>query len=379
MKKPLLMIPGPMDPPDEVLRRCGMPVFPHYDGDFPAFYLQLTDKMRYVFGMTDGQVHIPNGSGTTAVNMMLASLCTPEDSVLVLNNGGFGDYAERNVECLGVPHVAVKGEHGKAIDYDKARDEMKRGRHRFIYVTHNESSTGVANPLPPLGEMARQFDALLLVDAVSSVGGMVIDMDGAGVDVAAGASQKCLELPPGLSPVAVSARARQYMKSMKNRRVPYVLDFMMWEWSLEKRGKSHPQLTTGATTMLYALDWIVDRIREEGVENRQERFRAAGQRLKEGFVRLGFTLAADPQCASPVVTEFIVPDGMTAAQLRNYYVAEHNTMVGGGGRRNAKGEGVSFRVAHFGRAAEHERIDRLIEITRQFVAKHGSGRDADRP
>jgi aspartate aminotransferase-like enzyme len=163
------------------------------------------------------------------------------------------------------------------------------------------------------------------------------------------------------------------MKAMKVRRVPYVLDLMMWEWSLEARGATHPQLTTGATTMLYALDWMIDRIREEGIENRQERFRAAGQRLKQGFRELGFTLGADPRHASPVVTEFIVPEGMTAAQLRNYYVSEHNIMVGGGGRTNQKREGISFRVAHFGRAAEPERIERLIEITREFVARRNSG------
>ena len=92
MNKPLLMIPGPTDPPEEVLKRCGMPVFPHYEGDFPDFYHRLTEKMKYVFGTTGGEVHIANGSGTTAVNMMLASLCTPDTSVLVVNNGAFGDY-----------------------------------------------------------------------------------------------------------------------------------------------------------------------------------------------------------------------------------------------------------------------------------------------
>ena len=85
MKKPLLMIPGPMDVPDEVLRRCGHQVFPHYDAgtDFPAFYHQLTEKAKVVFGLREGYVFIPNGSGTTAVNMMIASLCSPEDDVRV--------------------------------------------------------------------------------------------------------------------------------------------------------------------------------------------------------------------------------------------------------------------------------------------------------
>jgi len=369
MNKPLLMIPGPMDPPDEVLRRCGMPVFPHYEGDFPAFYSRLADKMKYVFGTTAGKVQIANGSGTTAVNMMLASLCTAADSVLVVNNGSFGAYAERNVECLGVPHVAVKGERGTAIDCDKVRDQMRRGRHQFIFVTHNESSTAVVNPLPPLGEIAREFDALLLVDSVSGVGGVVIDMDGAGADVVAGASQKCLELPPGLAPVAIGPRAWERMRAMKSRRVPYVLDFMMWEESFESRGDWHPQLVTGATTMLYALDWVVDRIHEEGIENRQERFRAAGERLKRGLRELGFTPAADPRYASPVLTEFLAPEGLLAEELRCWCMAEHNTMVGRGDRTNGNGQAISFRVAHFGRAAEDDRIDHLIRITREFMSE----------
>jgi len=369
MNKPLLMIPGPMDPPDEVLKRCGMPVFPHYEGDFPAFHEQLVDKMKYVFGTTDGTVLIPNGSGTTAVNMMLASLCTTDRSVLVVNNGGFGDYAEKNLQCLGVPHVAVKAEYGTVVDCNEVRDEMKRGGHGFIYVIHNESSTAVLNPLPPLGDIAREFGGLLLVDAISSVGGVVIDMDGSGADVVAGSSQKCLELPPGLAPVAVGPRAWEYMRAMKDRRVPYVLDFMMWENSLLTRGDWHPQLATGATTMLYALDWMADQIHQEGLENRQQRFCAAGERLKQGLRELGFSPAADPRHASPVVTEFLTPDGISAADIRSYYMAEHNTMVGRGGRTDAGGNTISFRVAHFGRAAESERIDRLIEITTQFVTK----------
>ena len=372
MKKPMLMIPGPIDPPDEVLRRCGMPVFAHYDGDFPEFYHRLTDQMKYVFGTTGGVVQIPSGSGTTAVNMMLASLCTPDDSVLVVHNGGFGDYAQRNLNCLGIPNVAVKSPPGTVYDCDEVRHEMRRGGHQFIYVTHNESSTAVANPLAPLGEIARETGALLLVDAVSSVGGMVIDMDGSGADVVAGASQKCLELPPGLAPVAIGPRAWDYMREMKDRRVPYVLDFLLWEWSAEARGKNHPGLTTSATTMLYALAWIVDRIREEGIEAREARFQAGGSRLRDGLEPLGFTAPVDPRYASPVVTDFVMPEGMLAADLRSYCVDEHNVMVGGGSRANDSGQTISFRVAHFGRAAEAERIDLLIEIAREFISKRGA-------
>ena len=370
MNKPLLMIPGPIDPPDEVLRRCGMPVFPHYEGDFPAFYQQLTEKMKYIFGTESGKVYIANGSGATAINMMLASFCTPDDSVLVINNGSFGTYGEKNIKCLGVPYVSVMGTPGTAVDYDKVRDEMKRLPHQFIYVTHNESSTAMVNPLPPLGEIAREFDALLLVDSVSAIGGIIIDMDQAGADVVAGASQKCLELPPGLAPIAVSVRALEYMKCMKNRRVPYVLDLMIWEKARESMSDWHPQPITGATTMLYALDWMVDRIREEAIKNRQERFRMAGDILKSGFTESGFSVAADSRYASPVVTEFIMPEDIIAEEIRSYYITEHNTMVGRGERVNEKGEVVSFRIAHFGRASERERIDFMIDITKKFMGKY---------
>ena len=370
MNKPLLMIPGPTDCPDEVLRRCGMGVFPHYEGDFPAFYHQLTEKMKYVFGTESGNVYIANGSGTTAVNMMLASLCTPDDSALVINNGSFGVYGENNFKNLGIPYTSVMGERGTAIDHDKVRGEMKRGRHQFIFAIHNESSTAMVNPLLPLGEIAREFGALLLVDSISAIGGVVIDMDKVGADVVAGASQKCLELPPGLAPIAVGSRAMEYMKGMKNRRVPYVLDLMLWEKSLKNRGDWHPQLITGATTMLYALDWIVDRIIDEGIEHREERFRAAGERLKKGLGELGFSVAADPRYASPVVTEFVAPTGIIADDLRSYYMDVHNTMVGRAKRTNDKGQIVSFRIAHFGLAAENERIDFMVDITKKFMEEH---------
>ena len=367
LNKPILMIPGPMDPPDEVLKRCGMPIIPHYEGDFPAFYDQLVSKMKIVFGLKDGDVFIPNGSGTTAVNMMLASLCTPEDDVLAINNGTFGEYIAKNLKNMGVPFTFVNGEWGTAIDPDRVRDEMKRTHHTFIYITHNESSTAIVNPLPPIGEIAREFDALLLVDSVSGIGGVVVDMDNAGADVVAGASQKCLELPPGLAPVAVGACAWEYMEKMKIRRVPFILDFMAWKDAFIKMHDVHPQPVTGATHMLYALDWIVDRIIEEGIENRQERFRAAGERLKRGMSELGFRMGADPKYASPVVTEFIVPEGINAQDVRDFYMKRHNTMVGYGMRTDESGKKISFRIAHFGRSAEHKRIDHMITITKQYV------------
>ncbi|MHB9028386.1 MAG: pyridoxal-phosphate-dependent aminotransferase family protein [Candidatus Latescibacterota bacterium] len=372
MHKPLLMIPGPMDVPDEVLRRCGHQVFPHYDKltDFPRFYHQLVEKMKPVFGLRDGYVFIPNGSGTTAVNMMLASLCDPEDDVLIMNNGGFGAYAEKNLVNLGVGFTHLKGEHGTVIDPDRVRDAMKKKRHQFIYVTHNESSTAIVNPLPSIGEISKEFDALVLVDAVSGVGGVVVDMDDAGADVVAGASQKCLELPPGLAPVAVGRRAWEYMDRMKNRRVPYILDFQAWKKAFHDMHDWHPQPVTGATTMLYALDWVADQIAAEGLYNRQERFRAAGTRLKEGLAELGFRSGADPRYASPVVSEFIAPEWTTGEDVRTWYLTKQDTMVGYGVRTNEQGVKTAFRIAHFGVAANPDRIEHMITITRKYVEEN---------
>jgi aspartate aminotransferase-like enzyme len=366
MHKPLLMIPGPMDCPDEVLRRCGMPVFPHYEGDWPAFYVQLTERMKQVFVMTgEGYVFIPSGSGTTAVCMMLSSLVTPEDSILGIANGGFRGYFIKNCVNMGVPYELVDLPWGALIDPDKVRDAMKKKRHPFIYVTHNESGASVVNFLPPLGEIAREFDALLLVDAVSSVGGVVIDMDAAGADVVAGASQKCLEIPPGLAPIAVGSRAWEHIGRMKNRRVPYYLDVVAWKNAFHEMHDFHPQPVTGATNVLYALDWMVDRILEEGVLGRQERFRRAGYRLQKGMAASGFETVADPRNASPVVTEFRTPEGVAATDVRAYYRNAHDTMVGQGFNTNEPGR--TFRIAHFGLAADDERIDHMIRITAQFM------------
>ena len=133
----------------------------------------------------------------------------------------------------------------------------------------------------------------------------------------------------------------------------------------------HPQPVTGATTMLYALDWIADRIIEEGLENRQERFRSAGELLKKGMSEIGFRSGADPEYASPVVTEFITPDGIPAQDVRDYYMKVHNTMVGFGRRTNDAGMEISYRIAHFGRAAETWRVNRMIAITKEFMEGRG--------
>jgi len=371
IRKPILMIPGPMDVPDEVMRRCGHQVFPHYDAltRFPEFHNRLVEKMKFIFGLDDGYVFVPNGSGTIAVNMALASLCTPDDDVLLLSNGTMGAYGEKNLKNLGIPYTVVETAWGKVYDPDAVRAAMGKKHHRIMYMTHNESSTAVLNPITPIGTIAREYDALLIVDSISGVGGTVIDMGENGADVVAGASQKCLELPPGLAPVAVGRRAWDYMEKIKNRRVPWILDFMIWRKAYHEQHDEHPQPVTGATTLLYALDWMVDRIRDEGIKNRQERFRAAGMRLKEGMADLGFRMSANPLGASPVVTDFFTPNDIDSAIVRNYYLEKHDTMVGFGYAYVDKktGKSRSFRIAHFGIAAEPERVDHMIGITRHFV------------
>lgn len=370
LRNPMLMIPGPMDAPDEVLRRCGHQVFPHYDAPtgFPEFHNELAEKLKVVFGLDGGNVFIPSGSGTLAVNMALASLCTPDDDVLIIDNGCLGDYARANLDSLGVTHTSVKDTWGKAADPEKVRSAMKKKHHRFIYMTHNESSTGVVNPILPIGEIAREFDALLIVDSISGVGGVVVEMGENGADVVAGASQKCFELPPGLAPIAVSDRAWDYIDTMENRHVPYYLDLLKWKNAAMKQRDEHPQLVTGNTTFLYALDWSVDQIIEEGIYNRQERFRSAGKHLRDGMAELGFRMSADPDDASPVVTDFYPPDGIPGDEVRSYYLEKHNTMVGYGfAYKDEEGKALTFRIAHFGLAANPERIDHMLNITRQFV------------
>lgn len=370
MLNPMLMIPGPMDVPEEVLRRCGHQVFAHYDPltRFPQFHNELVDKLKVIFGLERGNVFIPSGSGTLAVNMALASLCTPEDEVLVINNGNLGEYAEKNLRAMGIPFTFVNDTRGKAIDPEKVRAAMKKKRHGFIYMTHNESSTGVVNPIPPIGAIAREFDALLIVDSISGVGGIVVDMGENGADVVAGASQKCLDLPPGLAPVAVGERAWNHIASMKNRRVPYYLDFVSWKDASVKMRDSHPQPVTGNTNYLYALDWSVDQILAEGVYHRQERFRAAGKRLRQGLAELGFRMSADPNDASPLVTDLYPPDGIPGDIVRNYFLEKHNVMIGYGfAYKDEQGNSLTFRIAHFGLAAQPERIENMIRIAGQFI------------
>jgi aspartate aminotransferase-like enzyme len=372
MNKPILMIPGPMDVPEEVLRRLSHQVYPHYDKAtrFPQFHNELTEKMKRVFGLDSGRVFIPSGSGTLAVNMALASLLTPNDEVLVLSNGDLGEYAKKNLDCLGVPFTFVNDAFGKAFDPEKVRNAMKKKRFPFLYMTHNESSTAVVNPIPPIGKIAREFDALLIVDSISGVGGVVVEMGDNGADVVAGASQKCLELPPGLAPVAVGERAWRYMDSMKNRRVPFYLDFQSWKNASISMHDHHPQPVTGNTSFLYALDWTADQILKEGLLNRQERFRAAGNRLRAGLAELGFRMSADPRDASPVVTEFYPPAGIFGEEFRSYCMEKHNIMIGQGfAYKDKEGRSLTFRIAHFGLAANPERIEKMIEIGREFVGR----------
>ena len=169
--------------------------------------------------------------------------------------------------------------------------------------------------------------------------------------------------------MSIKDRIQQDMKdAMRAKDKPRLGTIRLIHAAIKQR-ESQPQPVTGATTMLYALDWMVEQILKEGMENRQERFRAAGQSLRKGMAELGFNMSADPKDASPVVTDFFVPDGVDSDVVRNYYLLEHNTMVGYGFANRDKETGInrSFRIAHFGEAAKQERVDHMIKLTKMWV------------
>jgi aspartate aminotransferase-like enzyme len=143
---------------------------------------------------------------------------------------------------------------------------------------------------------------------------------------------------------------------------------MTWKNAAITQHDNHPQPVTGNTNYLYALDWSVDRILAEGMFPRQERFRAAGKRLRRGFAEYGFRLSADPEDASPVVSDFYPPEGFFGEDVRSYFLEKYDIMVGQGfAYRDEQGRSLTFRIAHFGLAAEPDRIETMIRIAGMFV------------
>jgi alanine-glyoxylate transaminase/serine-glyoxylate transaminase/serine-pyruvate transaminase len=343
----VLMGPGPSNPYPEVMQALARPVLGHLDPEFLAVLDETCDRLRAVF-KTSNDLTLPiSGTGSAGMECTFVNLVAPGDVVVVGVNGVFGERMCEVAARCGAEVVRVDEEWGRALDPQRLLDA--HASPKIIAIVHAETSTGVRNDIAALGEGKR--DALLLVDCVTSLGGIPVEIDAWGVDIAYSGTQKCLGVPPGLAPVTVNPRARERFVA---RPQSWYLDLgLIGEYTGATRKYHH----TAPISMIYALHAGLGVVLDEGLDSAWARHEACGVALQDGLTKLGFDLVADAAHRLPELTTAWLPPGLDDASTRRRLLDHYGIEVGGGLGRFA---GKAWRIGCMGHTARPRNVALLL-------------------
>lgn len=350
MKKEYLLAPGPTPVPARVLAAMSQPIIHHRTPAYREIFSEVNEGLKYVF-RTKNDVLTFASSGTGAMEGAVVNLLSPGDKVLVVRGGKFGERFGEIGEAYGVEVVPLEVEWGKAVDpTDIGRKLEEIEGIKAVFTTLCETSTGVANDIEGIGDLVKNYETILVVDAISGLGAMEFRPDDWKVDVVVAGSQKGLMIPPGLSFVSLSEKGWKLVEESKLPK--YYFSFEKVRKSLEKN--DHP--FTPAISLIMALREALKMIREEGLENVWERHARLAAATRAGVRALGLELFA-PESPANAVTAAKVPDGIDGVVLVKNMREEYGVTIAGG-QSHLKGK--IFRIAHLGYA---DRLDIVLAIS----------------
>ena len=352
----ILMGPGPGNPYPEVTAAFTRPMLGHLDPEFLALLDETNDALRAVY-RTDNRLTFPvSATGSAGMEAAFVNVIEPGDVAVIGVNGVFGDRMCDVAARCGAEVVRVDAPWGSPID-----PEQLLGAHpspKVIAIVHAETSTGVRNDIAPLGEA--KGDALLLVDCVTSLGGIPVEIDAWGVDIAYSGTQKCLGVPPGLSPFTMSSRARE---RLVDRSQSWYLDVSMIAAYVEF-GATRSYHHTAPISMVFALHAGLGALLEEGLETSWQRHAECGSLLQDGLVERGFELFAAPGHRLPQLTTVVVPEGVDEAKVRRRLLDEYRIEIGGGLGEYA---GKVWRIGCMGHTARRSNVALLLGAIDELV------------
>jgi alanine-glyoxylate transaminase/serine-glyoxylate transaminase/serine-pyruvate transaminase len=362
----ILLAPGPTNQPTSVLQALIAPLTGHKD----PFYLQVMDEtaqlLRYVYGTQSAICMTLPGTGGAAMEAAMANLIQPGDTAVVCINGLFGLRMAEIVERCGGTPIQVTAPWGKPVDPDDVRRALASTKARVVSAVHGETSTGVEQPMDEIASIARDNGAMLVVDAVATLGGIPVVPGQWGSAICYSASQKCLSAPPGLSTVAVSGEAMDYVRGREVRVNNWYLDLSLHDryWFATDRAYHH----TAPVLLGYAIHEALRLIAAEGLEARFERHALHSRALRAGLQALEVEPFADPAHQLPTVLAVRIPEGVNDVRVRSSLLNEFGIEIAGGLGEFA---GRMWRIGVMGYSATRDNMLLLLTALEELLAREG--------
>lgn len=354
MKK-YLLTPGPTPVPERVLLASAQPIIHHRTPECGQVLSEDIEGLKYVF-QTKNDLFIFAASGTGAMEACVVNLLSPQDKVLIVNTGAFGRRWVNITKLFGIEPEVIEYPWGRIANPKDVEKKLKEiPGIKAVFTQSTETSTGVVNDIQTIGKIVAKTEAVLVVDAVSGLGGQELNTDEWNVDVVAGGSQKGLMLPPGLAFVSISQKA---WKLVENSKLPkFYWDFKAYKKFLEEK-KQTPY--TSAVSLLLGLQEALRMIKEEGLEQILQRHAILASATRKAVEALGLELFAEAPCN--VVTAVKVPEGVDGVKLVKMMREEYGVGIAGGQREY---KGKIFRIAHLGYM---DRFDVIIGLSALEIA-----------
>ena len=343
-RQKLIMLPGPTNVSDRVMKAMLGPIINHRGDSFREMFKGVLDKTRHLF-QTEGDVVVLSSSGTGGVEAAVWNLIRPGDVAVVPVFGEFSTRLAETVELAGGKAMRVSSEFGSVPTLDQLKAAMDtQGQFKALFLVHNETSTGVAAPyLEEATKLARDHGAFAVIDAISSLGGYAIPVDRWGVDICVTGSQKCVAAPPGLAMLSVSARVREFLKKS-----PPATRYFGLPRYLEYASRGETPFTP-ALPLCYALDEALKELLEEGFSERVKRHDRMSEMLYDGLAGLGTKAVAEKAVRSKTVVASYYPPGVDDSQFRKTIARDQGVVIAGGFGPFA---GKVFRVGCMGQINE---------------------------
>lgn len=359
------MGPGPSDIHPSVLAAMAAPTVGHLDPYFLKIMDEVQSMLREVFQTTNHMTMAISGTGSAGMETCVVNLIEPGDRMVVGVNGVFGGRMADVAERVGAEVTKIERPFGEVFSPEEFAAAIKKSQPKVVGIVHAETSTGAKQPLEEIAKIVHDAGALLLVDCVTSLAGIPVEIDRLQIDAAYSGSQKCLGCPPGLSPVTFGPKALEAMDNRKKKVSSWYLDIgLLRNYWGNNRAYHH----TAPINMNYALHQALRLVLAEGLEARYARHHLHHLALKAGLNAMGIQYSVAADVSLPMLNSVLIPDGVDDAAVRGQLLNEFGIEIGGG---LGPMKGKTWRIGLMGEAAKKSNVLVFLAALEQCLNKQG--------